>query len=131
MILARAQAQKPLRGVSSPFDTDILSQVLTPWFRYWVSYDPRPTLEKVTAPVLALTGEKDLQVPAKQNLPLIEQALRASGNRCYLVKEIPGLNHLFQSARTGSPNEYAGIEETMSPIAMETVADWILQVSAR
>jgi len=109
----------------------VLSQVLTPWFRYWVSYDPRPTLEKVTVPVLALTGEKDLQVPAKQNLPLIEQALRAGGNRCHVVKEIAGLNHLFQSARTGSPNEYAGIEETMSPIAMGTVADWILQVSAK
>ena len=61
----------------------------------------------------------------------IEGRLRAGGNRCYLVKEIPGLNHLFQSARTGSPNEYAGIDETMSPIAMETVADWILHVSAR
>ena len=109
----------------------VLSQVLTPWFRYWVSYDPRPTLEKVKVPVLALTGERDLQVPARQSLPVIEQALKAGGNQHHVVKMLPGLNHLFQTAKTGSPNEYAGIEETMSPVAMGTIADWILQMTAR
>jgi pimeloyl-ACP methyl ester carboxylesterase len=109
----------------------MVGEVLTPWFRYQLTYDPRPALEKVSVPVLATNGALDLQVPAKQNLSAMEQALRAGGNRHYVVKELPGLNHLFQTAKTGSPNEYAGIEETMSPLAMETVADWVLQVCAR
>jgi pimeloyl-ACP methyl ester carboxylesterase len=109
----------------------ILSQVLSPWFRYWVSYDPRPTLEQIKVPVLALTGEKDLQVPASQSLPVLAQALNAGGDQRATVKALPGLNHLLQTAKSGSPSEYAGIEETMSPAAMEMIADWILQVTAR
>jgi hypothetical protein len=66
-----------------------------------------------------------MQVPAKQNLPAIEQALRDGGNTRATVKELPGLNHLFQTAETGAFDEYARIEETMSPLALETVAEWI------
>jgi len=77
--------------------------------------------------VLALWGEKDLQVPPKQNLPPVEGALRLGGNQHYVVKELPGLNHFFQTAKTGSPSEYARIEETMSPVALKTVGDWIVE----
>jgi pimeloyl-ACP methyl ester carboxylesterase len=103
-----------------------VQQVLSPWFRYFMTYDPRPTLEKVKCPVLAINGEKDLQVPPKQNLSAIEKYLKKAGNKDFTVKELPGLNHLFQTATTGSPDEYVKIEETISPSALSTISDWIL-----
>jgi uncharacterized protein len=92
---------------------------LTPWFKFFLTYDPALALEKVKCPVLAIIGEKDLQVPPKENLPPIEEALKKGGNKNFTVKELPGLNHLFQTAETGSPLEYGKIEETMSPLALE------------
>src|SRR5262249_43281642 len=53
----------------------------TPWFRYFLKYDPRPTLAQVSCPVLALNGEKDCQVPAKENLTAIAAALKKAGNK--------------------------------------------------
>jgi uncharacterized protein len=98
-----------------------------PWFKYFLAYDPRPTLAKVKCPVLALNGEKDLQVPPKVNLAEIEKALKASGNTDVTVKELPGLNHLFQTTNTGLPSEYGKLEETFSPKAMDLIAEWILK----
>ncbi len=104
-------------------------QVLTsPWFRYFLAYDPGPVLGRVKCPVLALNGEKDLQVPPKQNLAAIRKALEDGGNKNFEVVELPGLNHLFQTAKTGSPAEYGAIEETMSPVALEKMSGWILQL---
>ena len=102
-------------------------RVLSPWFRYFLTYDPKPTLMKVKCPVLAINGEKDLQVPPQENLRAIGEALKAGGNKDYTVKELPGLNHLFQRCKTGSPTEYAKIEETISPTALKTIAQWILK----
>ena len=97
----------------------------SPWFRYFLTYDPASALRKVTCPVLVLNGEKDKQVLPEQNLPPIRQALTQAGNKHFEVDELPGLNHLFQTANTGSPTEYAGIEETMSPVALEKINTWI------
>ncbi|MCH7973018.1 MAG: alpha/beta fold hydrolase [Bacteroidetes bacterium] len=102
--------------------------LLTPWFRYFLKYDPRPTLEKVKCPVLALNGEKDLQVPAKENLKEIEIALKKGGNKNFKIVELPGLNHLFQTAKTGSPSEYSKITETFSPKALKIIIEWINKV---
>ena len=99
---------------------------LSPWFRYFVTYDPRPTLSKVAVPVLALNGERDLQVPAAENTAAIRSALEAAGNKDFKVQVLPGLNHLFQEARTGSPAEYASIEQTFAPSALTMISDWIL-----
>jgi fermentation-respiration switch protein FrsA (DUF1100 family) len=99
----------------------------SPWFRFFLTYDPRPTLQKVKCPVLAINGENDLQVPSKVNLAEIEQALKAGGNAHYTVEELPGLNHLFQHSKTGSPTEYGAIEETFAPEALERVGSWILE----
>ncbi len=104
-----------------------LAQVMSPWFRHFLVYDPAPTLREVKCPVLALIGEKDLQVPPGTNLPAIESALRDGGNRDFTVREIPSLNHLFQTATTGSILEYSRIEETIAPVALELIGDWILQ----
>ncbi|MCL5280794.1 MAG: alpha/beta fold hydrolase [Planctomycetes bacterium] len=95
------------------------------WFRFFVTHDPQETLRQVKCPVLALNGTLDTQVSARVNLPAIEQGLREGGNTHFVVKELPGLNHLFQMAQTGNIDEYAQIEETIAPLALETIAQWI------
>lgn len=100
--------------------------LLSPWFRFFLAYDPRAALTRVKCPLLAINGEKDMQVPPKDNLPVIEAALKEGGNKDFTVKQLPGLNHLFQTADTGAVSEYATIEETMSPIALKTMGDWIV-----
>ena len=97
------------------------------WFRYFLTYDPRPTLQTVACPVLAINGEKDLQVPAKENLAEIDKAVKAGGNRDVTTVELPGLNHLFQPCKTGAPSEYAAIEITIAPEALKTMGDWIAE----
>lgn len=100
------------------------------WLRTFLGLDPIPYLAKTRIPVLALSGELDLQV-TKDNLPLIEAALRRAKNPDATTKLLPGLNHLFQHARTGSPAEYAAIEETFSPEALQLVGDWITERATR
>ena len=97
----------------------------SPWLRDLLRINPREALQKVKCPVLALTGEKDLQVAARENLPAIEAALAAGGNRRFTAKQLPGLNHLFQTCRVGAPYEYAQIEETFSPSALQEISQWI------
>ncbi|MDR3235425.1 MAG: alpha/beta fold hydrolase [Prevotellaceae bacterium] len=106
----------------------IASQVnamASPWMQYFLKYNPAPALEKVKCPVLAINGEKDLQVPAKINLEAIQKALSKGGNKKVTVKEFPGLNHLFQECETGLPAEYATIEQTFSPVALDEILKWI------
>lgn len=100
---------------------------LSPWLRSFVRHDPRPILKKVRCPVLAINGDRDLQVPANANLEQIEAALKAGGNKNYKIVKMPGLNHLFQTCKTGLVNEYASIEETFAPAVLETVSRWILE----
>ncbi|HLS10861.1 MAG TPA: alpha/beta hydrolase [Flavobacteriaceae bacterium] len=104
-----------------------VAQIASPWMRYFIAYDPAPVLEKVTCPVLALNGEKDLQVTPKENLEGIRKALEKGGNPNATVKELANLNHLFQESITGSPDEYGSIEETFSTAALQEIADWIIK----
>jgi uncharacterized protein len=99
--------------------------ISSPWFRYFLDYDPVPALEKTKCPVLALSGEKDLRVPPKENLPLIKKALEEGGNKDVQVTELPGLNHLFQHCVTGLPTESRAIEETFAPEALQAISEWI------
>ncbi len=78
---------------------------------------------------LPIIGELDLQVAPKENLWAIEQALQAGGNNRYVVKQLPKLNHFFQTARTGKLSEYGKIEETISPVALELIAGCILELT--
>jgi hypothetical protein len=102
-----------------------IKQLTSVWFRYFLTYDPATALRKVTCPVLAINGSLDKQVLPSQNLPAIRKALAESGNQHVEVDELTGLNHLFQSAKTGSPAEYPQIQETMSPVALDKMATWI------
>jgi uncharacterized protein len=102
-----------------------IEQLTSPWFRYFLTYDPATALRHVTCPVLALNGSLDKQVLPDRNLPAIRKALQEAGNKHFEIDELQGLNHLFQTAKTGSPAEYAQIEETISPVALERIANWI------
>ena len=97
----------------------------TDWFRAFFAYDPQPTLRKVRCPVLALNGDKDVQVSSSQNLPAIRAALAA--NHDVEIDELPNLNHLFQTAKTGAIGEYGQIEETMAPAALDIITRWIVR----
>jgi uncharacterized protein len=126
--LAQTTEEQRRSGQVTPAMMEGNIRMLTsPWFRYFLATDPRVTLRRVRVPVLALNGARDMQVPPRENLSVIEAALREAGNRDFRTVELPGLNHLFQSATTGSPAEYAQIEETMSPAALNEVSTWILQ----
>lgn len=133
-ILARfaklSAEERELAGDPEPLIEAQLAQLLSPWFRFFQTYDPFPTLTQVNCPVLAINGSKDLQVPATENLTKIAEALEEGGNKKYEIVELADLNHLFQTSETGSPGEYMLIEETMSPVALETMGDWILSIVA-
>ncbi len=102
-----------------------IAQITSPWMINFIKHDPAPVLEKVKCNVLVINGDKDLQVPSQVNLPAIENALKKGGNNKYSICELAGLNHLFQECTTGLPKEYAEIEQTFSPVAMEVIAKWI------
>ena len=98
-------------------------QLNSAWYRNFIAYDPAPTLRAVRAPVLALVGAKDVQVTATENAAALRRALSANPNA--RVVELPGLNHLFQTAGTGAVGEYGRIEETIAPEALKTIGDWL------
>jgi uncharacterized protein len=97
----------------------------SPWYRYFLVTDAADYWKKVKCPVLALNGEKDLQVAADINLPAIEKALKSGGNKSITTIRLPDLNHLFQHCKTGLPAEYGEIEETFSPEVLKIMTDWI------
>lgn len=103
-----------------------VDQITNVWWYNFLRIDPAVALAKVKCPVLALNGSKDLQVPAAINLETIKKALVKAGNKNAIIKELPGLNHLFQECKTGSPMEYDSIEQTFSPIALEEISNWLL-----
>ncbi|MCV9926107.1 alpha/beta hydrolase [Flavobacterium sp. LS1R49] len=102
-----------------------VDKISSPWMVNFLKYNPVPTLEKVKCAVLALNGSKDLQVPPKENLSAIKEAVLKGGNKNITTKELPNLNHLFQECETGLPKEYATIEQTFSPIALNEILSWI------
>jgi pimeloyl-ACP methyl ester carboxylesterase len=98
----------------------------TAWFRSLTRQDPAVNLRNVKIPVLALFGDKDFQVDAQVNAEAVRAALAAAKNPDHEVRTFPGLNHLFQHAKTGGMDEYATIEETFAPEALATIGDWIV-----
>lgn len=105
-----------------------INQLMRPAYRFWIKLDSRKNLEMVQIPVLALTGEKDLWVNPKINLPEIEKSLRRAGNKRYKTMELPGLNHLFQHANKGTLEEVKALEETTSPQVLTIIKDWVTDI---
>lgn len=128
-------AERPALGIPpGQEETWIRQQVQalsTPWFRSFLLHDPAEDLRNLRTPILALLGGKDLQVPADENAAVIRAALEEGGNPDATVEVLEGLNHLFQRAGTGAPAEYAQIEETIAPSALERVSSWILARTGR
>jgi fermentation-respiration switch protein FrsA (DUF1100 family) len=118
-------AEKPQGMTDDDFVKMQVNQIANPWMLYFIKYNPTPALTKVKCPVLAINGEKDLQVPPKENLNAIKKALAKGGNKKVTIKEVPNLNHLFQECKTGSPDEYATIEQTFSPTALTEILMWL------
>jgi hypothetical protein len=106
-------------------DSQFWLPLVTPWYRFLLTYDPYPTLKRMKQPVLVMNGERDLQVPYEKNLSAIEAALKAGGNKDYMIVHLPNLNHLFQTSRRGLPSEYSELDETISPAALRQIFDWI------
>lgn len=97
------------------------------WYTHFIRYNPAPALEKVTCPILAINGSNDLQVAPKANLDAVKRATDKSGNKRVTVKELPGLNHLFQESTTGAVAEYETIEQTFAPAALNEISGWIVK----
>lgn len=117
--------KKKLGWPDNELNREIAGQ-LRPHWRYDLRHDPCATLKQVRCPVLALGGEMDMLVPAKENLAGIEQALKAGGNPRFTVREFPGMNHGFQTVSTGHTPGKASDGETMSTLVLQTISDWII-----
>lgn len=103
----------------------VSTQFSDPWMRYFLATDPSVWLEKITCPALVLNGSLDYQVIAAVNLPGFKSAFAKAENKDVTIKEINGLNHLFQNAITGGSEEYGQIEETFDPATLELIATWV------
>ena len=125
-----AQANRTYELMGVPMQVNVaqyraqVAQLNSPWLNYFLDYDPVPDIQGTRCPVLAINGDKDVQVVSSLNLKGIEMALPK--NKKNLVKEYPSLNHLFQHCTTGLPTEYAGIEETISEEVLGDIATWII-----
>ena len=100
------------------------------WMKAFLTLDPRGYLKKTKCPVLVLNGSKDTQVLPGQNVPEITKALLEGGNGNFEVRVFPGLNHLFQTCKTGGASEYAAIDETIAPVVLETIGTWVKRQGA-
>ncbi len=120
---------KPEGMSNEEFAKIIYGQIANPWMQYFLKYNPAAVLEKIKCPVLAINGDKDSQVPSTQNLTAIKDALRKGGNKNVTIKELSGMNHLFQECKTGLTDEYGIIEQTFSPIALTEILIWIKSVT--
>ncbi len=131
LVNLQLQEQRDMGVVISPAQEAAIAQgaaasLNAPWMKTFLRLDPAVSLRKVKVPVLVLNGALDTQVLASQNLPPIRAALAESGSKA-TIREYPGLNHLFQPAKTGGIAEYGTIEVTMDPMVMNDIATWIRQ----
>jgi Dienelactone hydrolase and related enzymes len=129
-VYSRAQLDADQKAQVEAAAGQAAAQLASPWFRAFLALDPAPYLAKLSIPVLALDGSKDLQVPAKEDLAAIKATLGTAApggpNAKNALVELEGLNHLFQHAKTGAPAEYGDIEESFAPEALKAIGDWIL-----
>ena len=125
-----AEARAMITNVDSTVDARIemqLSSTRTGWFRHFIDFDPFGVLRALRVPVLALFGEKDVQVPAKMNMQRMKEAFKSGGVRDFTIKVIPSANHLFQVADKGTVDEYATLPKRFAPGVLETISGWILE----
>lgn len=125
------EVKNSIQNKEAYINSNVQSQITVfnnPWFRYYVKYDPVPTLEKIKIPVLMLFGELDLQFPPSINKQRMEEALVKAGNKNFKSIVFPKSNHLYQEAKIGSPTEYSELKKEFVPGFLETIGNWILTV---
>lgn len=110
------------------FATTMAQTLSTKWWKYFAAYNPQPTLQKLSCPVLAINGSADIQVPASINLKGIETALKKGGNKQFSIKQFEGLNHLFQKCSKCTVPEYGELETTIEPAVLDTIGTWLLSL---
>ena len=120
-----SEMEANMLGLNEEAEDRIINQLSSPWMQKFMEIDPASYLERMKTPVLSIIGEKDVQVLPEENNAAIKEALEKAGNEEATLNILPGLNHLFQQAETGLPEEYSKIEETFSEEAMEMIAAWI------
>lgn len=138
LVLDQGSAQSDLKAKLSDYFTSkygpalpanqkeaLVGQLSSPWMLEFVRLDPADYLAKVTCSVLAINGSKDIQVPSAENLGRMKAVFEASNNSAGSTKELEGLNHLFQECETGATSEYSTISQTISPLALNEILDWI------
>ncbi len=107
------------------YTKELVNKITLPWMITFIRLEPKIYLEKVTCPILAINGSKDLQVSAKENLQVVKDIFKQSPN--ITTKELENLNHLFQECTTGLPNEYGIITQTISPVVLKEISNWIIK----
>ncbi|MBQ8958337.1 MAG: alpha/beta fold hydrolase [Bacteroidales bacterium] len=121
----------PAWGFDAERTEQTVEQLASPWMYYFLKYDPTEAIVTATCPALLLNGSKDLQVLASQNLTSYEKIITEHGKTNLTLREMPDLNHLFQHCETGSPNEYATIDETISPEVLELIVEFVKSISSK
>jgi pimeloyl-ACP methyl ester carboxylesterase len=106
-----------------------LKKLAIDWGRFFIKFDPKTAISKVKCPILVLNGSKDHQVFPEENLSNIEEGLKIAKNKHYKIIKLEGLNHLFQHAETGLPQEYAKIKEDFAPEALQIMSDWLIKIN--
>ena len=120
-----SDAEKGLLGWSRSTLNATIESRLTPWWRYFLTFDPAVYLEQVKCPVLALNGDQDLNVVAAENLAAIDRALTVAGNADYRVVQLPGLNHMLNGNGEVEPADTTRAIETINPEVLDLVSSWI------
>jgi uncharacterized protein len=120
-----SDAERALLGWSKSILNGVIESRLTPWWRYFLTFDPAVYLEQVDCPVLAVNGNRDLNVPAEENLAAIDRILGVAGNVDYHVAEFPGLNHMLNANGYGEPDDASTPIDTISPEVLDLVASWV------
>ena len=129
--IAKTVPPEQLKGMTAQQLSDQIRLMTSPWYLHFMRYDPAEAMKRIKCPVLALNGEKDIQVDAAMNLTAIQQRISENGNRNVTIKSYPHLNHLFQTCQKGTLDEYRQLEETISPEVLRDITDWILKHSRK
>ncbi|MBI4810480.1 MAG: alpha/beta hydrolase, partial [Ignavibacteriales bacterium] len=124
------EQRKAIKDADELITTGVNAQIKaakSPWFKYFIDFDPAKQLGKIKCPVFAVFSELDMQVPPDLNKEPMEKALKKSGNKDYTIHIAPKANHLFQEAITGNPTEYATLKKEFVPGFLEMMTEWMLK----
>lgn len=98
-----------------------------PWLKFFADYEPLKTAAVVRTPVLILNGSRDQQVTPDQ-VPLLEKAFKAAGNRDVTAKVLPDLNHLFVHDPDGFPGRYTSLPSfNVDRATIGLVVEWLVK----